>query len=223
MIYLEINGLTIEQQVDKIKTMMQTLISTSTSINNLDELVSEDLETFETKDKAAAKQISDIIEAIATSIKAGVSRDSLLLPLKDEFQVSKFWILLEKILDNIIETYRDSVFLREKTDDQVKLFFRELMDNQIIIYDKISQVSEQLNNVYSEEDINNGVSILEHIITLVIIHRFSYLLFEENVDSVFGFNKKICEFLWDLINRNKDELSQRYILKNIYELKRKGN
>ncbi len=199
----------------KIKKMFDEFIKLS-KIEALDDLVDNDkilITNFE-----SANIFDDILKTLKDAKINSNEYDNLLKDLKSQYSNAVFFDKVDEIIEDSIEAYNDSKFLREMEYEDAKFLIREIFDNRILIYEDLNYLIKQLKDKFSSEQILITENIIEFCIMLILYKRYSFNLFTNNISNKFSLDEKICEYIWDMITRNKDELFKRYIIDKLEEL-----
>lgn len=170
------------------------------------------------QDSESKECFENTLVSIIDAVKSDIDLDLIINELKTIYNEENFWGYLRKIVDSRVIPYRQSEFIRKMPVDIKYNFFREVFENQFLEVDTIENIVQRLNYTVEEKQIHicvNIISVLEH---LIVVRRLSRIRFIAEVREYFGFDESDIIFLWDILFKNKQELTNRYIVNSLMEM-----
>ena len=89
----------------------------------------------------------------------------------------------------------------------------EVFEKYIIYNDDIKK-----NKWLKEQDVAKLLKLINSCVHAIIIKRFSLRDFEHYAEMVFGLNNEKIDFLWEIIQKNKQELRTNYIISQLEKI-----
>lgn len=173
---------------------------------------------IEFPDKESNSYFDSMINNLIHAVRDGIDLDLIIRELKKTYKEDVFWEAVKKVVNINMLPYIQSEFIRKMQPDIKYSFLREIIENQILELDYSNNIIQRLNNTVTAKQISTGIRIINLLEDLIVVKRLSRSRFISDVSYLFGFEENDVIFLWDILYKNKQELTNRYIIKQIANL-----
>lgn len=174
---------------------------------NLNKLIKDDGIVISQSDN---KIFRNFLEMLIVSYRAG--NKTFIEEHKNNENENVFWDFMEKFVNQNNVPYNETSALRALELNDFISCAEELYEKYIVYNDDIKK-----NKWLKEKDVFSFVKLLNLCIDIVIVKRFSINDFKHSVDMTFGLDNKKITFLWDLIQKDKQELRVNFIISKLDE------
>lgn len=120
-----------------------------------------------------------------------------------EEKEEKFWDIIKEYIDTRVKTVKETSFLIKLNDKSFKELIECIFLNYILERDNIEIEG------YSEQQINIVIKFVNTCIHMIIEDLFSKKMFDTIASEMFRLEQSKIDYIWELINKYKNDL--RYI------------
>ena len=192
---------TIDDKLIKFREILTSLREYCNSNNTtLDQFVEdENVLSFPDEISEKAEQLIELINEFAKNLKNNNFLNDLFNDNEKNFGE---WI--SEYLNYKRKTSSELHFIRELSDADFEVLFQNILKNYILEYNEIETFSN-----YEIPQIKIAIKAMNTFVKLIIDKMFSKKAFTNCVKEIFDISESKCDYIWFLIEKNKNEL--RYI------------
>lgn len=144
------------------------------------------------------------VREIIEKIKDGEAKEELYNQLQEKCKSNIFIDLIDEIVSDSIIPYKEMCYFREVGIDDFSILMEYMLDNIIIQCESKEIISTKTK--LSSENIDYVVKLLNTVLELIIVRRYTIDRFKQHMYHVFRFDEKKAETLWSLFVGKKQEL-----------------
>ena len=201
----------INENLKKLKECINTLRNYNDE--GLEQFINENESlSFPKELTATGKEFTSILRFLSKTLP-----DSSFLDEYHNASEDEFWELVKWYVDNRIKTSQELSFVRELSDDCFYEIFDYILKNFILEYNSISKHKD-----FNEQQIRIMIKALNTFVKMIIGDFYSKKRFSSATDDLFGLSENQINYLWDLINNNKNDLTYIMIMNRLERLENKN-
>lgn len=160
-------------------------------------------------DESAKKQIDELIE----KIKDGESKENIFAYITTSCQEEKLSQIIINVINSNLKPFEEMSYFRKIKISEFKSLMVYLVNNTLINTESKDIVLKETG--LSNDNFTFAIRLLNTINDYVIVRRFTANRFQKILFDMFRFDIEKSEFLWELYNTNKKQLTEVVMLNNI--------
>lgn len=159
------------------------------------------------------KEYSELINKYYGELKSGKKFEIILNEIKEANLNKNLFEKFSKDFKEHCAAYIETEFLRNGKFDDIKIKIDFVFENMIINRSFINELINESDITAS--DFMYTLKFLNTINNFIIVKHYTKIAFQKEAEYYFEIGKDLLNYLWDLFNKHKTELSMIYLIEKI--------
>ena len=147
--------------------------------------------------------------------RSGEPVERLTARWEEELPDEDFWEEVRRRLDSELQPYRQTAFLRERTEEEQAALLEELFEHGIRYQEQRSWLKQELE--LTDEQVSILLKTYNTMIRWVVGNRMSRRYFLIRCHEAFGIGETLGNQLWDRLDGNRKILTDRFVYQAMSE------